>query len=403
MWRRVIGSLVCLAFFVISANADDKAKAPAQAARAGSFEALKQEYMGAQKKFADERLAASRAEQKELEKALADAKTDEEKAAARKKFGIRAINMLDGPGKDFSPRFLEFAKQNPKDPAAFESIAMALQTSGGAQSKIGTWQPTVQLLQAEYVTKPEIKKVVRMLAQANDDATTNLLREVMAKNPDKKIQGFTCKQMIEGCKRSVQAAEQYKANPELRERVEEQLGKEQVEALIARADTRKKETEDLEQLYKDRYASLFPDLSIGKPAPEVVTKDVDGKPATLSALKGKVVVLDVWATWCGPCRAMIPHEREMVEKLRDKPFALVSISADDELKTLTDFLAKEKMPWTHWWVGSKGGFVEDWDIQYFPTIYILDSKGVIRHKDLRGERMEKAVGELLAEMELKSE
>jgi thiol-disulfide isomerase/thioredoxin len=112
-------------------------------------------------------------------------------------------------------------------------------------------------------------------------------------------------------------------------------------------------------------------------------------------------VLDIWATWCGPCKAMIPHEREMVERLKDKPFTLVSISADEKLKTLTDFLAKEKMPWTHWWTGIEGGIVEDWDVQFFPTIYVLDAKGIIRHKNVRGEELEKAVNELIKEAEKK--
>ncbi len=144
---------------------------------------------------------------------------------------------------------------------------------------------------------------------------------------------------------------------------------------------------------------MVADVSVGNPAPEIVIQDIDGKEARLSALKGKVVVLDIWATWCPPCRAMIPHEREMVERLKDKPFALVSISADDKNETLKEFLSQEKMPWTHWWNGSEGGVIDDWDVQAFPTIYVIDAKGVIRYKDLRDEKLEEAVNELLKGVE----
>jgi len=129
----------------------------------------------------------------------------------------------------------------------------------------------------------------------------------------------------------------------------------------------------------------------------VISKDIDGKTVKLSELKGKVVVLDIWATWCPPCRAMIPHERELVKRLKDKPFALISISGDEKKETLKNFLAENPMPWTHWWNGQTGGILEAWDVQSFPTIYVLDAKGVIRYKDVRGEKMDEAVDALLKE------
>jgi hypothetical protein len=94
---------------------------------------------------------------------------------------------------------------------------------------------------------------------------------------------------------------------------------------------------------------------------------------------------------------MIPHERKMVEELKDQPFQLISISGDEKLDTLTNFLKTESMPWTHWWNGNQGGLMDDWSIKYFPTIYVIDKKGVIRFKDVRDEELTKAVKSLLAE------
>lgn len=140
-------------------------------------------------------------------------------------------------------------------------------------------------------------------------------------------------------------------------------------------------------------------LKIGAVAPDVACLNIDGeKEDKLSNYKGKVVVLDVWTTWCGPCKAMIPHEREMVAKLKGKKFALISVSGDEEKETLVKFLETTKMPWIHWFAGQKG-LIKDWNIRYYPTIYIIDHKGVIRAKDLNGDKLEKKVEELLAEME----
>jgi thiol-disulfide isomerase/thioredoxin len=123
---------------------------------------------------------------------------------------------------------------------------------------------------------------------------------------------------------------------------------------------------------------------------------VDGQAIRLSDLRGKVVVLDFWATWCPPCRAMIPHERELVKKHAGQPFVFLGISADTDRNRLRDFLREQGMTWPNAFDGPDGPIQQLYQITYFPTIFVLDAEGVIRDKDVRGPDLERAVERLLA-------
>jgi len=97
---------------------------------------------------------------------------------------------------------------------------------------------------------------------------------------------------------------------------------------------------------------------------------------------------------------MYPHERSLVKRLAGEPFALLGINSDRDREKLKEVLKKEKITWRSWWNGgSTGGPIStQWNVRGWPTIYVLDAKGVIRYKGVRGEAMDKAVDELLAEM-----
>jgi thiol-disulfide isomerase/thioredoxin len=300
----------------------------------------------------------------------------------------------------YAPRFLELAQKNAKDASAFDALVWVVQLSGDAKlDKDAPITKALAILEKDFAKDKRVPQVIAPLAGRGDGSAERIAKAIMAKNPDRKAQAKACKALVKAFEQQVKTAAQIESNEKFREFLEKNRGKDYVKNILDNAPKYKKSAEAYKKMLATKYAGAFPDLSIGKVAPEVVSKDLDGKEVKLSQYRGKVVVLDIWATWCGPCRAMIPHERELVKKLEGKKFALISISADAKKETLTNFLKKEPMPWVHWWNGTPGGILEDWDVQYFPTIYVLDHKGVIRYKDVRNEEMDKAVMTLLKEMD----
>ncbi len=97
---------------------------------------------------------------------------------------------------------------------------------------------------------------------------------------------------------------------------------------------------------------------------------------------------------------MYPHERSLVERLKDEPFALVGVNSDDSPETLADALERESITWPSFFDGgsTSGPIATTWGVRGWPTIYVLDHEGIIRFKNVRGERMDAAVDELLARM-----
>lgn len=97
---------------------------------------------------------------------------------------------------------------------------------------------------------------------------------------------------------------------------------------------------------------------------------------------------------------MLPHEKALVQRLKDEPFALLGINTDGG--TAADFKARcerEKITWRNSFQGStRGPLVKAWGVKSFPTIYVLDAKGVVRYQNVRGELMDQAVDALLAEL-----
>jgi thiol-disulfide isomerase/thioredoxin len=351
--RRWIGGLAVAALLGLPLCAQDKAKDKGPD-RAEEFKKVKDDFEKA-------RAAASEAYQA--------AKTQEEQKAA--------IDKLQKAAALAATRVLELVKADPKDD---QSLNMLLWATGSGDARV------FDALAEHHAKNPKIRQLVGILTAKPREEAAKFLQKVLADNPEKDVKGLACYALAQAANEKAAAGDKAAA--------------EEAEKLFARVE---KEFADVKlgvsTLGEAAKGALFEmrNLAVGMTAPNVESQDLEGNKVALKDYRGKVVVLDIWATWCPPCRAMIPHEREMVKKLKGQPFVLVSISADEKKETLKEFLDKESMPWTHWWNGATGGVLKDWNIRFFPTIYVLDAKGVIRAKNVRGKELEDTVEKLLAE------
>lgn len=316
-----------------------------------------------------------------------DAKSPEE---AQKLIPKIQQNLLKLPREDYAKKALALSKtMQTTDQGSFDALVFAMSmVSRGNNKEI--MKEAVDMIVKDHSKNPKMISVLGYISSTPDGAS--ILEKIATKTDDRNLAGLAWYAITENLQKEAGDVGPKQAE-ELNKRTEmiyEKLAKDYADVSMGRGtigDTIK--------------AALFElqNLSVGKVAPEVLCLNIDGdKEDKLSNYKGKVVVLDIWATWCGPCKAMIPHEREMNEKLKGKPFAFISISGDDTKEKLTSFLEKEKMPWVHWFADRKG-ILKDWNIRFYPTMYILDHKGVIRAKGLRGEELEKKVNELVLEAE----
>lgn len=140
-------------------------------------------------------------------------------------------------------------------------------------------------------------------------------------------------------------------------------------------------------------------MNEGQAAPEIDGKDLDGRPMKLSDFRGKVVVLVFWGSWCGPCMREVPHERQLSEKFRDRPFTVLGVNCREKAEVAKATVEREKMTWPQWYDGEDDGgpIVEKYHVRGYPSLFLIDAKGVIRRTNVAGEDLDKAIEGLLKE------
>jgi peroxiredoxin len=130
-------------------------------------------------------------------------------------------------------------------------------------------------------------------------------------------------------------------------------------------------------------------LAIGAVAPDIKLKQPDGTELALSSLRGKVVLIDFWASWCGPCRKENPFNVKMYNDFKDKGFEIFGVSLDSEAGRWKSAISKDSLTWKH--VSDLGGWqsapAKLYQVSSIPATYLLDRDGKIIAKGLRGENL----------------
>lgn len=155
----------------------------------------------------------------------------------------------------------------------------------------------------------------------------------------------------------------------------------------------------------DEYAKGFVDmvekmktLAIGQPAPEIALPNPDGEVVKLSSMKGKYVLVDFWAKWCGPCRHENPNVVRVFHKFKDKGFTVFGVSLDRKKEDWLKAIEEDKLEWTHvsdlkYWQSEAA---KTYNITGIPFSLLLDPNGVIIAKNLRGAALEKKLAEVFS-------
>jgi peroxiredoxin len=255
----------------------------------------------------------------------------------------------------------------------------------------------VQLLEQDHFEKPEFSGVCQRFARISVPEGEHLLKEAMNRHPQREVRGLAGLTVAMNLARDgvrVRKSDPIKAEEMMRQTEKEldRLVKEYGGVQVGRSSLGEIARHGLDEV---RY------LSEGSLVRDIAGEDLQGRPFKLSDYKGKVVILDFWADWCGYCRQMYPQEQELMQRFKDRPFALLGVNCDEDRDSICHTVARKGLTWRSWWDGGPDGnrICKDWHVTGFPSVWVLDHNQVIRYKSVRGKELDEAVAKLVKEAE----
>lgn len=141
-----------------------------------------------------------------------------------------------------------------------------------------------------------------------------------------------------------------------------------------------------------------PELARAKMVPPFTVTTVDGQLIDMDQLQGKVVLLDFWATWCGPCREALPHIQKVAKKFQGEPLVVLSVSLDSDQTKWKEFITKNEMTWPQYFDGGfTGPIAKMFDVRAIPHTFTVDADGVLQEEHIGDASIEGKIKKLLAQ------
>lgn len=135
---------------------------------------------------------------------------------------------------------------------------------------------------------------------------------------------------------------------------------------------------------------------IGQAAIDFQVTDLNGQPLSLAQFRGKVVLLDFWATWCPPCKAEMPNLIQTYAKYKNRNFEIIGISLDRSMSPLKTYLEEQGIKWPQYYDNSRN-VSNMYQVKSIPSTFLIDAEGIIRMTNLRGSALESGVAQLVQE------
>jgi thiol-disulfide isomerase/thioredoxin len=384
--------------------------------------------------FANANLITSTAQQmKALRKEVDDAEATYYQAIADRK----PKDQVDQVWKSYRqiddanyPKIFELARQEPASETACEMFGWIVAnriTQGGPLNAIGA--QSVGFLRDYHATNPNVARICWELGTRYWNFTfqpaTDFLRTAADRNPNREVRGQAVLALARRAKTESWCSIYFSESTP-----PEDAGFAKAKtAYLERAknenpESLSREAAKLLNLVLDEYADCptllstnslpfmatlgevaqvelydLNHLSVGKMAPEISGEDLDGHKFKLSDYRGKIVMLSFWASWCGSCMRRMPSEVKLAERMKGRPFALVGVNGDPNRERAMRAVEKEKITWPSFWSteGRYGPIPTAWNVQSWPTIYLLDPNGVVRFKGEDIELLNQKIDQLLGQ------